>query len=153
MTKENGVVIKTGESKAWVKTIKSSACEGCASNGSCEAGKEAEVEAINTIGAKIGDTVVVGFETGSLIKVSMMLYLFPVLAMIVGAVIGSKLAPVYNVDESIMSAIFSFSFFFLSFVCIRLTGNLLSGNTKYQAQIIKIRKNLPPSSPASCQQA
>ena len=149
MTKENGVVIKTGESKAWVKTIKRSECEGCASHDSCEAAKEAEVEAINTIGAKIGDTVVVGFETGSLIKVSMMLYLFPVLAMIVGAVIGSKLAPVYNIDESIMSAIFSFSFFFLSFICIRLTSSLLSGNTKYQAEIIKIRKNLTQSSPAS----
>ncbi|QTA77890.1 Putative transcriptional regulator, ResC family [Desulfonema limicola] len=152
MIKENGVVIKTGKAKAWVKTIKSSACAGCASHDSCEAAKEAEVEAINTIGAKTGDNVVVGFETGSLIKVSMMLYLFPVFTMIAGAVIGSKLAPVYNIDESVMSAIFAFSFFFLSFICIRLTGNLLSGNKKYQAQIIKIKKDISQSASVSCSQ-
>lgn len=153
MIKENGVVIKTGKSKAWVKTIKSSACEGCASHGSCEAVNEAEVEAINSVGAKIGDTVVVGFESGALLKVSMMLYLFPVLAMIAGAAIGSYIAPRYDMDESVMSAILAFSFFFLSFVCIRLSSSLLSGNKKYQAQIIKIRKSLPQSVPVSCKQS
>ena len=139
MITENGVVTKIGTKTAWVKTVRRSACEGCGSKESCEAAKTGQVEALNMVGAGVGDAVTVGFESGSLIKISMLLYIFPVLCMICGAALGTYLGPDYGMDESAGAAIFAFGFFFISFVCIRLTGNMISGNARYQAKIIKVK--------------
>ncbi|MGE0087246.1 MAG: SoxR reducing system RseC family protein [Desulfococcaceae bacterium] len=153
MVTENGIVIRTDTKTAWIKTIRSSACEGCASKDSCEGGKEAQVEALNEIGAKAGDAVVVGFETGSFIKISMLLYLFPVFSMFAGAVIGSYIAPLYGFDITNASALFAFSFLGLSFLAIRLTSGLLSGDDRYQARIVRIRKNMTVSGDSYSQAA
>jgi len=139
MITENGIVTKINEKTAWVKTVRRSACEGCGSKESCEAAKSGHVEAVNLAGAGLGDAVTVGFESGSLIKISMLLYIFPVFCMIGGAVVGSYLAPRYDMDESASAALFAFGFFLISFICIRLAGNMMSGNTKYQAKIIRVR--------------
>lgn len=153
MVTENGIVIKTDAKTAWVKTIRSSACEGCASKDSCQGGKEAQVEALNTMGAKAGDAVVVGFETGSFVKISMLIYLFPVFAMAAGAVAGSHIAPIYGFDPTNASALLAFSFLGLSFLIIRMTSSLLAGDDRYQARIVKIRKNLPASGDSCGQHA
>ena len=139
MITENGIVTKIDSETAWVKTVRRSACEGCGSKESCEAAKTGHVEAVNLAGAKPGDAVTVGFESGSLIKISMLLYIFPVVAMIGGAVLGNALAPRYGLDESSGAALFAFGFFFLSFLCIRLAGSRISGNARYQAKVIRIR--------------
>lgn len=149
MVTENGIVIKADQNTAWVKTIRSSSCEGCASKESCESAKEGQVEAINAVGAQSGDAVVVGFDTGAFVKISMLLYLFPVFSMIAGAIIGTHIAPVYGFDDTNCTAAFSFSFLALSFLLIRLVSSRMSGNTRYQARIIKIRKGMPVSA-ASC---
>lgn len=146
---EDGIVMRVADGVTVVKTIKKATCEGCASKDSCEAAKEAEVEAINAVNAQVGDSVVVGFESGSLIKVTMMLYLFPVFSMIVGAMLGSFLAPQYGFRESDLAAILSFSLFFLSFGCIRLASGSLSRNEKYRARIVRIRKRAASPSPSS----
>ncbi len=151
MVTENGIVVKTDAKTAWVKTIRSSACEGCASKDSCEGGKEGQVEALNAVGAKTGDAVVVGFETGSFIKISMLIYLFPVFAMAAGAILGSHIASLYGFDTTNACALLAFSFLGLSFLIIRLTSGFLAGDDRYQARIVKIRKSLPGSG-ASCGQ-
>jgi sigma-E factor negative regulatory protein RseC len=145
MITEEGIVtqIKDRE-RAWVKAEKNSTCKGCTAHGFCEAAKQGEVEAVNILGAEVGDTVVLGFESASLIKVSLLLYIFPVAAMIIGAVIGVFLADDFGVSESDLSAVFAFLSLAISFLCIRLVSNNLSQTGKYQAKIIKIKKRLVP---------
>jgi positive regulator of sigma E activity len=63
----------------------------------------------------------------------------PVLAMIVGAAVGMKIAPTYGVDESAMSAALAFGGLGLAFLCIRLFSGKLAGNEKFQARILRIR--------------
>ncbi|AOY59629.1 MULTISPECIES: SoxR reducing system RseC family protein [Desulfococcus] len=149
MITEYGIVTQVDVKSAWVKTVRRSTCEGCGSKDSCEAAKTGHVEALNLVGAGLGDTVTVGFETGSLIKISMLLYIFPVLFMIGGAVLGTYLAPQYGMDESAAAALFAFGSFFISFVCIRLTSSRISGNARYQAKIIKIRGRAPVAEESS----
>lgn len=139
MITENGIVTRTDTAMAWVQSVRGASCEGCSTRGLCEASKECEVEAINSLGAKVGDTVVVGYRPGSLIKISMLLYLFPVISMIFGAVFGTRIAPNYGMDESALSAFFAFLCFFISFLCIRLAGNRLALNQNYRARIIRIK--------------
>ncbi len=142
MATEKGVVIRVGEDTAWVKAVKTEACESCSARDTCNTlggGKEMEVEAINGIGAGVGDKVVIGFETSSLFKLSFMVYIFPIICMIFGAVIGQETAPAYSLDPSTLSAIFGFTFFILAFFIIKIIGKSLSGKEAYRAKIIRIR--------------
>lgn len=144
MITQEGVVTRSiGPNIVSIRTIQNAVCKGCSSHGSCEAAKEGEVEAINTVGAKVGDGVVVGFAAGSLIKISLLLYIFPVCCMILGAVAGSALAPRYGFTESALAAACAFGAFFLSFLGIRLIGGRLTGDTRYQARVIRVRRSTP----------
>jgi sigma-E factor negative regulatory protein RseC len=99
-----------------------------------------EVEAVNTIGARVGDTVAIDFETSSLLKISFLLYIVPVFGMIAGAVIGHKLALFYQYDESLFSAIFGFLFFFSLIPIIKSRGNKLAQKNEYRPKIVRILK-------------
>ncbi len=143
MATEKGTVTKLDSTATYVKTTKTSACESCAAKDSCHTlggGKEMEVEVINTIGAKEGDEVVMSLETSSLIKASFLIYVFPILCMIAGAVIGQEIAPNYNLSAAVWSLVLGFLFFFLAFLIVRLMGNKLSEKEKYRPKIIRIRK-------------
>jgi sigma-E factor negative regulatory protein RseC len=141
---EEGVVIKIDSTAAWVKTTQTSACKGCSARGSCNSmgnDKEREVKAINTAGAKVGDRIVLDLETASLLKVSFLLYVFPILCMIVGAFIGQQIAAsFFYFSESAVSAIFGFLFFFIAFLIIKAKGNTLAQKNEYQPKIIRILK-------------
>ncbi|RLC07939.1 MAG: Fis family transcriptional regulator [Deltaproteobacteria bacterium] len=140
---EKGTVTKLDSTATYVKTTKTSACESCAAKDSCHTlggGKEMEVEVINTIGAKEGDEVVMSLETSSLIKASFLIYVFPILCMIAGAVIGQEIVPNYNLSAAVWSLVLGFLFFFLAFLIVRLMGNKLSEKEKYRPKIIRIRK-------------
>jgi sigma-E factor negative regulatory protein RseC len=147
MATEEGVVFKMGAAgagTAWVKTTRSSACEACSSRDTCHGeggGKEMEmeVEAINTADARVGDRIVLNIETASLLKATFLLYVFPILAMIAGAVLGQAVAVMRGTDPSALSALFGFLFFGLAFIVIRITGRRLSRDASYRPEIIKVR--------------
>ena len=90
MATERGIVTRTDSRGAWVKTIKTGSCEGCSARGSCHSLSDRgdmEVKAINAAGAKVGDRIVMSFETASLLKATFLLYVFPILLLIIGAAI------------------------------------------------------------------
>lgn len=141
MATEQGIVIKTDSSAAWVKTIKSGNCAGCSARGSCHAtgnSDEMEVKAINAAGAKVGDRIVLSFETSSLLKATFLLYVFPILVLIIGAAIGHLTAPKLDFDPSGFSAIMGFAFFFAAVAIIKKTANTLAKKNEYRPKIIKI---------------
>jgi len=143
---EQGVVTKIGPDTAWVKTTKSGACESCSSRGSCHSlggGNDMEVEAANPVGAKVGDTVIIGFETTSLVKLTFLIYIFPIISMGIGAVIGNETGPGIGWDPSDFSALLGFTFLFASFLLIRFLGKGLEKKKEYQAYIVRIKKGKP----------
>jgi len=142
---EEGIVTKTvpGMGTAWVKTLRTDACESCTAKGACNmmgGGKEMEVEAVNKIGAKADDRVVIAFESASLLKVSFLIYLFPVICMIAGALIGQKLSLKYDLNESLFSAGAAFIFFVAAFLFVRIKGNRMAKKDTYRPSIVKIFK-------------
>ncbi|MBW2430275.1 MAG: SoxR reducing system RseC family protein [Deltaproteobacteria bacterium] len=141
MATEHGIVVKTAAGSAWVKTIKSGACEGCSARGSCHSLSdrgEMEVEAINEAGAQVGDRIVLSFETSSLLKASFLIYVFPILLLIFGAAIGQKMAPYLNLNPSGFSAIIGFSFFIAAVLIMKFKANNLSKKNEYRPKVIKI---------------
>lgn len=145
MATEKGKVVRIGIDTAWVKTVKSSACKSCASRDTCTEGggaKEMEVEAINTIGAGIGDEVVIKVETSSFLKATFLLYVFPILCMLIGAVIGqtygSSLIGLKGNDASVA---FGLAFFFVSVAIVKTCGNRLGRRKDYRPRIIKVYRH------------
>jgi len=143
MPTEEGVVTKLGSTTAWIITTKTGACESCAAKSSCAAmggGKEMEVEAINTAGAKVGQKVVISFETSPLLKSAFLLYMFPILFLLVGALIGDKMAPYFNVDASALSVITGFLLFGLALLFVISKGNKLAKTDEYRPKVVRILK-------------
>jgi len=141
---EEGIVTKVYSSTAWVKCTKSAACESCSAKGFCDTAgggsDDVEVEAINVAGAKVDDRVTISFETSSLLKVSFLVYMVPVLFLILGVVIGDKIAPIFNYDQSIFSVLVGFLFLLAAFFFVKAKGKELSKKEAYQPKIIRILK-------------
>ncbi|MBL7180814.1 MAG: SoxR reducing system RseC family protein [Pseudomonadota bacterium] len=141
MATEEGVVIRIGAGTAWVKTTKSKACEGCSSKGACSVmggGDDMEVQAINAAGGKVGDRVVLSFDTTPLLKATFLIYVFPILCMLAGALIGMKLAPAFNLGTSTASAIGGFSFLALAFIYVKSKGDRMSRQDQYRPKVIRV---------------
>ena len=144
MATEHGIVVRTDSGGAWVKTTRSGSCEGCSSRGACHSlsGRgEMEVKAINEAGAKVGDRIVLSFETSSLLKATFLLYVFPVILLVIGALIGQQTAPYLNFNPSGFSAITGFSFFFAAVLAIKFKANRLARKNEYRPKIVKVLSN------------
>ena len=143
MATEQGIVIRTETETAWVKTKRSEACEGCSSRGACSVmggGEEMEVEAINAAGGKVGDRVVLSFETASLLKATFLVYIIPVIFLLIGALIGQKLALILTLNESMSAAIGSLLLGGLSILFVKIKGNRMAQQEEYRPKVIRILK-------------
>lgn len=141
MATEQGVVLRTDSESAWVKTVRSSACEGCTARESCHTtggGQDMEVEAINLVGARVGDRIVLSFETASLLKATFLIYLFPIIVLIAGAAIGQALAPFIGMSPSAASVFLGFAFFFIALFVIKIRANRMAKKNAYRPKITKI---------------
>ncbi len=142
MATEKGIVIKTGLGTALVKTMSSEACEGCSSCGTCNAQRpDAEVEVINEVGAQVGDRILIDFKTSAFLKITFLLYVFPIICLTLGAMLGLQVADDYAYDPSACSAILGFVGFFISVAIIRVIGRKIATQRNYRPQITEV---LPP---------
>jgi len=144
MATEEGIVIKVEPRTAWVTTTKTSACEGCAAKSSCTVlggGKEMEVEAIDDVGAQVGQKVVLHFQTSPLLKAAFLLYVVPILFLLLGAFIGDQAAPHFGIDPSTCSVIIGFIFFGISIKFVKSKGNKLARKDAYRPKVIRILKD------------
>ena len=140
MATEQGIVLRTDSKAAWVKTTRSSACEGCTARGSCHTmdGKEMEVKALNPAGASVGDRIVLSFETRSLLKATFLIYVFPIIFLIAGAALGQVLAPLMAFSPSAFSVLLGFAFFFLALMIMKQRANKMAKKSAYQPKVTKI---------------
>jgi sigma-E factor negative regulatory protein RseC len=140
---EQGIVKRAIGSKAWVVTTRSEMCEACASQGACKVlggGKEMEVEAINTAQAKPGDQVLLTLEDQSLIKLSFLVYMFPILALIAGAALGQKVGPLLSINQELASFGLGAIAFGLAFLVVRKKDKTLEQTGSTIPRVTRIIK-------------
>lgn len=146
MNTEEGVVLKTEADTAWIKTVRTGACHDCSARGACHTtggGEEMEVHALNPAGARAGDRVVIGFDTGSLLKASFVLYILPIFGLLAGAALGQGLAGICAWEGSGASVIGGIGFLSLSLVLVRTLGNRMALKNTYRARVIRILGRSP----------
>ena len=141
MITENGIVTKASPATAWIKTIRSAACESCSEKNSCgtshHESKEMTVVVKNTLAVEPGDTVVIGVETKPMIYLSFLLYVFPIILLVIGAIIGDSIAPSFQWNKSITAMAVGFSFFGLAFLVVRNQQARMSKKDEYKPFLVR----------------
>jgi sigma-E factor negative regulatory protein RseC len=102
MIEERATVVSVESGAAWVQTERRTACSSCAANKGCGTGVIAKVvgrrsplvRALDPIGARPGESVIIGIGEDAVLRGSSAVYLVPLLAMFGAGIAGSiVLAP------------------------------------------------------------
>lgn len=91
MNETHAVVTGIEGDFALVEVRDYAACGQCASRSACGGGERRPQRIRNTVGARIGDRVWLRAADGSLLKVAMTIYVYPLMAGIGGAAAGMAL--------------------------------------------------------------
>jgi sigma-E factor negative regulatory protein RseC len=140
MPTEEGVIEKTFRQKALVRVQKSSCCSQCESQGACQVlgDKEMVVEVANDLQAQEGDHVEISVPTGSLLKLSLLVYVLPILALILGAYLGSALAPSYRLSSNLASVLGGFIAMGAAFWVLRQLDRAVRKREAYHPRMTRI---------------
>ena len=100
MIEERALVIEAGEGWAWVEPQRQSLCRACSANPGCGTATLAKIWGrrrtplrISTrISLQAGDEVIIALSESALLQGSLAVYVVPLLAMFLGAVVGEWLS-------------------------------------------------------------
>ncbi len=135
-----GFVVTTNKDIAKVVVGRASACgENCASCGSSCNTPGVSLEIKNTLGAKPGDYVELKAQTSQILKSAAIVYLFPLLAMIVGIIGGInffKAAGYLNYET--YGFIIGLVFLGLSYIVLRIVDRRIKKGDKVIIEMTRI---------------
>ena len=142
MIEEQGIVVDVNEEEIWVETLKQSACSSCAARNGCGqkllasagSGKRFifKVTNPNHLEVRKEDKVIVGIEEGAFMKATVFMYLLPLIALFIGAVLAQTL----GASES-MVILSAFLGLIASLLVIRFGGKSLFTSKQYQPTLLK----------------
>lgn len=139
---EEGIIIRLSGIYAYIKAAKSGACNKCSTKDACESLSETEilVEAENTIGAMVGDKVAFTANTGAILRAGAMVYLLPLIAFIVGVVIGQVYSGMISEDlnADLVSAAVGFALLLATYFALYVYNKKDANNKSYTPKITRI---------------
>ena len=141
MATEEGVVIRADASGTWVKTLRGDACDSCSSKGTCHSlggGQEMEVSAINPIGARVGDRVVLKMGSLPFLKGTFLVYMFPILLLVAGAALGEWFTLSSNSTSPLSSILFGFGGLAFGLVLMKIVADRLAKRDDYRPRISRV---------------
>jgi len=143
---EEGVVVRTDASGTWVKTIRSDACDSCSSKSTCHTlggGNEMEVAAINSVGAKVGDRVVLKMHAAAFLKGTFLIYIFPLLLLLGGAGLGEWASVAFDRQSPLTSIVFGFGGLAVGLMLMKRMANRLAERDEYRPRIARVIGRAP----------
>ena len=98
------------------------------------------VEALNPIGAQIGDRVKVVTSTKHFLQSSFILYILPIIGLLIGALIGQGIGEMTDIgiDPSLLSAILGVAFLAGTFLSIKIGTRALKREL-FMPRIVEIQ--------------
>ncbi|MGM0594512.1 MAG: SoxR reducing system RseC family protein [Pseudomonadota bacterium] len=148
MIEQSAHVVALEGEFAWVETERQSSCSSCATKG-CGTGALSKVlgarrqrlRVANPVGAKTGDTVVLGIREEALLQGSLMVYILPLILMLAGGLLGEMLAPQWLLPAEGMSLFFGGLGLLLGFILLRRFNRRAEQDPRFNAVIL--RKETP----------
>ena len=150
MVTEEGIIEQISHSNAVVRIQKSSACAHCESRGACQVseGKAMLIEVTNDLQAKVKDHVEISMPEGSLLKLSLLVYFIPILALIAGALGGSVLAQFFNLQPTLAPIICGGFAMGITFCVLKKLDRSAHARRNYQPHMTKILFSADSPQPA-----
>ncbi|MBI5408435.1 MAG: SoxR reducing system RseC family protein [Nitrospirae bacterium] len=141
MIEETGIVTSIEGITAKVAVQRKGACEGCAVKGICETTEGGtEIEALNPVNAKVGQTVKVSMKPQAYLKGTILVYGIPLIFFITGAIIGKNIGEQYfkETNSDLVAAIAGFSALVISFLGVKIWSRNVETNPEYKPVIEEI---------------
>ena len=140
MPAEEGVVEEIKNRNALVRVKKSSACKNCASRDSCEVNSTRDmlVEVYNEVEAREGDWVELSIPAGSFLGLSIMVYLFPVAGLVVGALLGNEIGRILGLPIAASSVCGGGLLLVLTYYVLKWINNSSGRAEKYRPRMTRI---------------
>ncbi|WP_018247944.1 SoxR reducing system RseC family protein [Orenia marismortui] len=113
------VSTSSGGNKAEVVIKKHSACGKC---GGCHEADDMKLVVENTLGAKIGDMVILEMKGSKLLNAALYIYLFPLIGLVVGYIVGVAI----GLDSELSRISLGFLLFLFAFMLARIFGKAKS---------------------------
>lgn len=137
---ETGSVVGLdGGGRAQVKILRVDACDACEAKGACHAlgggAKSLVVDVENTLGAEVGDLVVLGMPEVSVVKASTAVYLVPAVGLIGGAFAGWRFGGMEGDGVALLGALAGL---LLGFGLARLWSGHLARDPRYVPTLVRV---------------
>jgi sigma-E factor negative regulatory protein RseC len=153
---ETARVMETSGGFAWVEVETKSGCGTCAASGGCGSASIARLfhhsptrlKVVNSVGARLGDEVIVGIEESALLGGALAVYMLPLVLLIVGAAIGEWLAQSWSAGSwsagswsaghaQLISIALGLAGFASALAWVRRLGSRMAGDSRYQPVVLR----------------
>ncbi len=142
MIEERARVISVGDGHAWVETLRQSTCGTCAASKGCGTSvlakvlgnRRSRVRAIDPVGVRLGDEVVVGIEESALVRGSLAIYTVPLIGMLAFAVAAGALWPAAGEPVVVLAGLGGLA---AGLAWVRFFARRVSGNRRYQPVVLR----------------
>lgn len=141
---ETGEVVKVFNRTVEIRINPTEDCGACGVKDSCHTksgiSKNRFVTAIDPFGLKIGERVKINLEPKSLVKASIIIFVFPILGLLLGALAGSFYARAagYGADSDLYAVIGGFAGMGISVLGLRFYNKKLEKADKYYPSVVEI---------------
>lgn len=145
MLEEQGRVIGVQAGFVWVETQRRSTCGACNLNGGCGTSvlsrvmgqRRTRVRALDSLGARVGDEVVIGIEDTMLLRGSLAVYAVPLLGLLGGAVSGAAFAPHWGWSAEGGSIVFGLTGLGLGILWLACYARRMQLDRRYQPVVLR----------------
>lgn len=138
--KEVGQVTQIQDTIATVRTQRNSSCGSC---NACSMGQNQDemfIKVLNELDAKPGDWVELDLESISILKISSIVYMIPLVALILGLIGGYTLAEYFSGNPELYGALGGLLATVLAFLGIRIAEPRFNKKKEYTPRMISIVK-------------
>ncbi|MDX1655042.1 MAG: SoxR reducing system RseC family protein [Candidatus Competibacteraceae bacterium] len=147
MIEEQAQVVEAGGGFAWVETQRQSACGSCNARSVCGSAalarvlgqRRSRVRVLSDLPLKPGDRVLIGLQEGALVRGSLVVYLLPLAALLLGAILGRALG---GEGLSIAGGLLGLA---LGFGRLQGFGRAIGGDPRFQPVVLRRFEGQPLS--------
>ncbi len=146
MIEEQAIVLHTADGFARVQTRRYAACGGCGVQAGCGTAllarvfgnKRNSLHVLNSVDAKPGDRVIIGFDEQALVKVSLIVYMLPLLSLLMGSIVGQLGAQRLDLaSPELFSILGGFGGLLAGLFCVRFLSRRARTDSRYRAVILR----------------
>ncbi len=135
---ETGKVIELKGAQAEVALPPTEGCAGCGKCALGRGGKSMRMELENTVGARVGDEVMVEIPSRDPLAASLLLFGLPLLGMLAGIIAGTLLERALGWGSEVPAMVLGAVLLVASFFLVKMREKRRSGKKGRQVRIVRV---------------